>query len=78
MVCIYNINICIYIYNSTHALCTSLPHSQHPYSGGAPLLLHSAENIALSVAANLASNRMTNVSQDGSMEAVFKTEHLGN
>ena len=54
-----------------------LPHLQHPHSGGAPLLLHSVENIAVSVAANLASNRMTNVSQDGSMEAVFKAEHLG-
>ena len=31
----------------------------------------------MSVAVNLASNRMANVSQDGNMEAVFKSEHLG-
>ena len=50
---------------------------QDTYSGGAPLLLQSVENIAVSAAVNLASNRIANVSQDGSMEAVFKSEHLG-
>ena len=64
------------LYAYTHFKCHSPP-SQHNYSGGPPLLLQSVENIAVSVAVNLASNRMANVSQDGSMEAVFKTEHLG-
>ena len=61
----------------THTLNVTLTPSQHNYSGGPPLLLQSVENIAVSAAVNLASNRMANVSQDGSMEAVFKTEHLG-
>lgn len=56
-------------------ICCFFP-LQHPYSGGAPLLLQSVENIAESVAVNLASNQMANVTENGSMEAVFMREHL--
>ena len=67
----------ITFFTHTHTWHVTLLPLQHPYSEGAPLLLHSVENISVAVAANLASNRNANVSQDGSMEAVFKTNHLG-